>query len=85
MFQYEYDDNNIINENSITNVRKCSCGLRIKYNKQKDKIKEMEEYITKLHNEYKLLEKKCNNLEKDKNNLYDKLSYDIIEPLYNNK
>ena len=83
MFQYEYNtDNNIINENSISNIKPCSCGLGFKYNEKNKEINKLNEQIIQLRADYAILKKKYVNLEHTNSILKDRISYDIIEPLY---
>tara|TARA_B100000427_G_scaffold158513_1_gene131600 strand:+ start:1043 stop:1285 length:243 start_codon:yes stop_codon:yes gene_type:complete len=76
---YNFEDNNIINENSIDTIKNCNCGLQIKYNNLSYKNKVLEESLLNLKQKYKTLQDQYNKLVNINSNLNDKLVYDIIE------
>ena len=69
-----FDDNNIINENSIQNTELDNNKLKIKINNLIHKNNELEIKLTKLTEEYEFLLEKYSKLEV----INDKYNYNII-------
>ena len=69
-----YEDNNIINENSIQSAKStlCRCGLQIKLNKEIIKNTELNQLLISL-------KKENNELKKENSSLKDKIMYSIID------